>query len=277
MRQLSVRLLLISCVSVCMTEGFGMLMPSAVFAGGVNTMSRFFAANDASYSGGRGLITLGGISGMFLYPTSGTLRESQLTVQYCVAIENAKDGTLVEHTAMLAYGLTDWIEIGALGRISDEPAPTPNIAASGPLFRVRVLKDLEWWPELSVGGIFREGNENLAKQTIFVAASKAVQIDADGFLRTFRLHGGFQQFWQDVRVNPGKPAKSASIGYLGGELEFPQHLYLVAEGSNNDVLPHIPFAIGLQWRHPAGYGLSLAGIQTGTEQGLYVGIGIAFR
>lgn len=90
-------------------------------------------------------------------------------------------------------------------------------------------------------------------------------------------HGGFQQFWQDVRVNERKPSTSASLVYLGSELEFSQHLYLVAEVSNNDVLPQIPFAVGLQWRHPEGYGLSLAGIQTGTAHGLYVGIGIAFR
>ena len=177
---------------------------------------------------------------------------------------------------MVAYGITDWLEIGALGRVHDVPA-APNIAASGPLLRIRVLKELGSWPELSIGGIFQEGNENLTRQTIFIAASKAVQIDADGFLHSFRLHGGFRQFWQDVRVNEQQPSKSASIGYVGGELEFPQHLYLAAEISNNDSFPHIPFAVGLQWRHPQGYGLSLAGIQTGTEQGLYVGIGIDFR
>ena len=66
-------------------------------------------------------------------------------------------------------------------------------------------------------------------------------------------------------------------GYIGGELEFPQYLYLAAEVSNKDAFPHIPFAVGLQWRHPQGDGLSLAGIQTGTEQALCVGIGIAFR
>jgi hypothetical protein len=251
-------------------------MPSPVFAASANIMSAIFAADDVSYTGGRGLITLEGISGLFLNPTSGTLRQSQLTLQYCAAIEDATDGTLVEHTAMVAYGITDWLEIGALGRVHDVPA-APNIAASGPLLRIRVLKDLGWLPELSMGGMFQEGNENLTRQTIFIAASKAVQIDADGFLRTFRLHGGFRQFWQDVRVNEQQPSKSASIGYIGGEIEFPQHLYLAAEISNNDAFPHIPFAVGLQWRHPKGYGLSLAGIQSGENGGLYVGIGIPFQ
>src|SRR5215510_10421963 len=123
MRQLTVRLLLLSCVSVCITQRFGALTPSAVFADSASTMSGLFAASDTSYSGGRGLITLLGISGMFLYPTSGTLRKSQLTLQYCAAIEDVKDGTLVQHTAMVSYGITDWIEIGALGRISDQPGP----------------------------------------------------------------------------------------------------------------------------------------------------------
>jgi hypothetical protein len=226
--------------------------------------------------GGRGLITIEGISGLFLNPTSGTLRTHQLTLQYCAGLEDASVDKLVKHVAMVAYGITDWIEIGALGRIDDEP-DAPNTAAFGPLFRVRILKALGSWPELSIGGMFQEGNENLTRQTLFLAASKAVQIDADGIFRSFRFHGGFRQFWQEVRVDVQQPSKSASLGYIGGELEFPYHLYLAAEISNNDSFPHIPFAVGLQWRHPKGYGLSLAGLQSGTKAELFVGIGIPFQ
>jgi hypothetical protein len=251
-------------------------MPSPVFAASANIMSAIFAADDVSYTGGRGLITLEGISGLFLNPTSGTLGTHHLTLQYCVSIEEASVAKLVKHTAMVAYGITDWIEIGALGRVNDEP-DAPNTAALGPLFRIRVLKALGWWPELSIGGMFQEGNENITRQTIFIAASKGVQIDADGIFRSFRLHSGFRQFWQDVRVSEQQPSKSASLGYIGGELEFPQHLYLVAEISNDNGVPHIPFAVGLQWRHPKGYGLSLAGIQNGTKEELFVGIGIPFQ
>jgi hypothetical protein len=276
MHQLSIRLLLLGCCWIWITQGLGALAPSPVFADSANLMSALFAANDASYAGGRGLVTIEGISGLFLNPTSGTLHKGQLTLQYCVSLEDASFDKLVKHVPMVAYGITDWLEIGALGRINDM-AEMPNTAAFGPLVRIRVLKDLGAWPELSFGGVFREGNENVTSQTIFIAASKAVPIDADGFLRRFRVHAGFRQLWQDVRINEQKPSQSASLGYIGGELEFPQHLYLVAEISNNDSFPHIPFAVGLQWRHPKGYGLSLAGLQSGTKEELFVGIGIDFR
>ena len=145
MCQRIMRLLLLSCVSVCIPQVVGALTPSPVFADSANIMSGIFAADDVPYAGGRGLITLEGISGIFLNPTSGTLRKSQLTLQYCASIEDAADGTLVEHTAMVAYGITDWIEIVALGRINDEP-DAPNTAAFGPLLRIRVLKDRDGSP-----------------------------------------------------------------------------------------------------------------------------------
>src|SRR5688572_26767682 len=47
---------------------------------------RLFADDEEGYEGGRGLITLEGISGMFLNPTSGTLPARSLTAQYCVGI-----------------------------------------------------------------------------------------------------------------------------------------------------------------------------------------------
>ena len=50
--------------------------------------------------------------------------------------------------------MTDWLEIGALGRINDE-LDAPNVVAFGPLLRIRVLKELASWPELSIGRIAR--------------------------------------------------------------------------------------------------------------------------
>jgi hypothetical protein len=276
MFQHTLRLLLLSWYAVGIAQGADGLGHTVVFADDTNRRSILFATNNGSYTGGRGLITLEGISGIFLNPTSGTLRQGQLTLQYCVSFEDASVAELVKHTEMIAYGMTDWLEVGAIGRVNDE-ANAPNTAAFGPLFRIRVLKESGSWPELSIGGVFQEGNENITRQTMFIAVSKAVPADPDGVFRGFRLHGGFRQFWQDVPVDAPQPSKSASLGYIGGEIEFPQYLYLVAEISNNDSFPHIPFAVGLQWRHPKGYGLSLAGLQTGAKEELFVGIGIPFQ
>ena len=128
MRQLAVRLLLLSCFSLHTTQGSGALTPSAAFADDASLISSLFAANDASYSGGRGLITLEGVSGMFLNPTSGTLSQGEFTGQYCAARLDAKDGIEVQHTPMVAYGVTDWLEIGAFGSISERA--TSGISAT---------------------------------------------------------------------------------------------------------------------------------------------------
>lgn len=42
---------------------------------------KFFANNDGAYSGGRGLITASGPTGMFLNPTSGTLTKGVISAQ----------------------------------------------------------------------------------------------------------------------------------------------------------------------------------------------------
>src|SRR5262249_21848687 len=144
----------------------------------------------------------------------------------------------------------------------------------GPWLRLRIIKDERWWPEFSVGGIVREGNKHLRRETIFLAGSKGFPI-ASELLREVRLHAGFRQFWQARDVNPG----DASIVYAGGELALPKYLFALAEISNrSDAFPHTPFAFGLQARIPEGYGFSLAGIQSGNDDGIgvYIGIGVNF-
>ena len=96
---------------------------------------------------------------------------------------------------------------------------------------------------------------------------------ANGFFRTFRLHGGFRQLWQDPRVN----VRDATVGYIGGELQLPQYLYVVGEVSNKgEIFPRTPFAVGIQMRRPGGFGLTLGAVQSGDEQSIsfYAGIGI---
>lgn len=233
------------------------------------------AQEDAAYTGGRGLITFEGAAGMFINPTSGTLPKGQLTPQYCILVFEQHDTTVVWHQAMVAFGVTDWLEVGAIGVIEDFDSDQ-SVAAGGPLLRVRLLQDQAWQPELSVGGILREGDEHLTRRTIFAAASKRFPIDPQGIVRAVRLHAGVRQYWQDPDVNKG----SAALGYFGVELELPRGIFLVGEVSTkNDAIEHIPFAVGVQVRRPDGFGFTLAVMQTGNQDGVgaYVGIGISFQ
>jgi hypothetical protein len=233
---------------------------------------RFLGEDWEGYEGGRGLITLEGVSGMFLNPTSGTLPARSLTAQYCIAILERNEHTDYQHTAMVSYGVTDWFELGALGRITD-PTGDPAIGAGGPLGRIRLLRDRAWIPELSVGGMWRTGNERLDRITFFVAASKHIAFEENSFgLGGVRVHGGFRQIWQDSDVNEA----NGSIFYGGAEVEFPYDIWLVGEISNKtDVFDHQPYAFGLQWRPTQVLGLSVAGTQTGGDDqiSLYIGIG----
>lgn len=231
-----------------------------------------FADNGPVYVGGQGLVTLEGVTGMFLNPTSGTLPSGQLTVQYCAAIRQQNDRNVIWNQPMVAYGITDWLQLGAFAVIND--AASVTTAAGGPWLRVRVIKDEEWWPELSVGGIIREGNSHLRRETVFLAGSKGFPINYT-LLHEVRLHTGFRQLWQDSDVNPA----DGSIVYVGGELGLPKNLYAIAEISNRSaVYAHTPYAFGLQARLPQGFGFSLAGIQSGNDQGIgvYIGIGVNF-
>lgn len=251
----------------------------AVFAALVFAIAAPASAQEVAldeYTGGRGLITLEGVSGMFLNPTSGTLPEGTLTAQYCVAILRQNDDEEIQHTAMVSYGVTEWLEVGGLGRVSDLDNVDHDVAAGGPLVRVRLLRDEGWMPEFSVGGYSRMGYDTLERYTLFAAASKYFAIDPEGVIRGVRVHAGFRQFWQDSDVSEA----NGSIPYIGGEIALPGDLYLVSEvSSKDDVFNYTPFSAGVQWRPSPNFGFSLAAVQTGSEDRLspYIGIGISFE
>lgn len=234
------------------------------------------ASNHEGYVGGRGLITLEGVSGMFLNPTSGTLGKGQFVAQYCAGVLRQNSDYEIQHTAMFAYGVTDWLEVGGFFRVSELDNDHQDVGAGGPLIRIRLLKEDGWIPEVSVGGMSRNGFEALTKHTIFVAASKRFVIDEDGFLKSVRTHVGFRQIWQDSDVNEA----NGSIIYTGIDVEVPFDIYIVSEVSNkDDVFNHTPFSIGLQWRPTRVIGLSIAGVQSGGEDNLslFAGIGITLE
>src|SRR3546814_811364 len=115
-------------------------------------LSRDSADRDAGYSGGRGLITYFGQTGLFLNPTSGTAYAGDLSLQSCALIFDAAGETVVSHAVLATYGVTDWLEVGLLGLgVYGTPDVSPGStrftgahdtmgAAQGNV-RVRLLKD----------------------------------------------------------------------------------------------------------------------------------------
>ncbi len=230
---------------------------------------------DPPYEAGRGLITLEGPSGMFINPTSATLPRGAFTLQYCVFFPNS-DTEVVGHGALMAYGITDWLELGAIGNYIDA-ANDREFGLGGPMVRIRLTKDEGWMPQISIGAYGKYGTLILNQTTAFLAAYKRIPIDENGFVKALGLHVGGRVSWYDSVA-----AESNSvIGYFGGELQLPLRLYLVGEISTEGKGPagrldRIPYAFGVQWRAGA-INISTAMIQNGSESelGFYFGIGTA--
>lgn len=231
------------------------------------------------YHASRGLITLQGPSGMFINPTSATLPQGKFTMQYCLFFPN-RDTDVVGHGTLLAYGITDWLEIGAVGNLIDLNAGADKeVAVGGPMMRVRLLRDKEWWPEISVGGFVKWGTNAINSSTAFVAASKRIPIDPDGFFKSIVVQTGFRHTWFDQPQGTFRTEDSRR-GYGGLELELPYRFYVIGEWTqkDNDTDRRNPFAYGLQCRLP-GVALTCALLQDGGQHeriGIYSGIGISF-
>jgi hypothetical protein len=261
-----------------------------------NSIQLFASNNDTGYSGGRGLITASGPTGMFLNPTSGTLARGSISAQaFGSTIKPLSDlptggqDQFGYYNGLLGYGITDWFEVGGLIQVVDRSnnADQQTVAAGGGYARMRVLKDQGIFPEVSVGGMFFEGNEMLDRRTLFTALSKRVDISDTGVVRGFRLHLGGRYYWQKDASELGfknwralaQRGDSAAVGYLGAEVELPKHLFLVGEIQSRETGDQQqPFSFGLQFRHPEGFGLSLALLRPGLQQAMtaYIGIGINF-
>ncbi|MGI8604509.1 MAG: hypothetical protein ACR2OZ_16175 [Verrucomicrobiales bacterium] len=225
----------------------------------------------APYEAGRGLITLEGPTGMFINPTSATLPQGAFTAQYCFFLpENDSDPW--GHGGLLAYGVTDWLEVGAIGNyISLDEGEDP--IAGGPFARVRLLKDEGWIPQLSIGAYSEFGDTALERYGVFAAWYKRIPIDEDGFIKSIGFHGGLRQTWHE------SPVEDVFNTYSGIEIQLPFRLYLVGEVAlrDHDAQAETPYAFGVQWR-AAGVNISVAGIQNGNvdDPAFYFGIGTAW-
>ncbi|MBI4400729.1 MAG: hypothetical protein HY581_03765 [Nitrospirae bacterium] len=285
-------------IALAFGTGVGCWLPSSALAAEAAsaTTPTLFASNDGPYTGGRGLITASGPTGMFLNPTSGTLTKGSITAQVfgtvikpISALPNAGKDQFSYYNGLASYGVTDWLEVGGLAQLADRSNNNDqqSVMAGGGFARVRVLKDQGWVPELSFGGMFFEGNELLDRRTLFLATSKRVAISDNGPIRGFRLHLGGRHFWQKDRTELTfrnwqflrQRGDEDTVGYVGGELEFPKNIFLVSEVQTKETGDQrVPFSVGLQLRHPDGFGLSVALLRPGLQEGMtaYIGIGINF-
>ena len=244
----------------------------------------------------RGLITLEGPSGMFINPTSATLPQGRIILNYCVFVPTLPEGVgLVGHGILLSYGVRDWLEVGFIGNLLDlsvdqhtttttgkriiAPATEDTFVFGGPEIRIRLLRDLsnEWWPEVSIGTYFHLGTPGGPLNTsngynVFLAASKTVPICEHGFLKSITIQGGFcTQFLQSDAADAVGESTSER-GYGGIEVQLPWHFYAIGEVTSHDGHldhdlhgnAHFPWAAGLQWRGD-DFGCSIAALQNGGE------------
>ena len=285
----------LAAVAVIVTVGMGASVGFAQTS--ESGTPKLFANNDGAYNGGRGLITASGPTGMFLNPTSGTMQKGDISAQVFGSVikplsTSATGGQdqFAYYNGLLGYGVTDWLEVGGLVQVADRSNGNSqqSVMAGGGYARVRVIKDQGLFPELSIGGMFFEGNEILDRQTLFLAMSKRVEISDTGFLRGFRLHLGGRHYWQKDHTELSfktwtalsQRGDESTVGYAGTELELPKHLFLVGEIQSRETGDQRqPYSFGLQFRHPEGFGLSVALLRPGLQEGMtaYIGIGINFH
>jgi len=233
------------------------------------------AQMELSQSSGHGNITLEGPTGMFLNPTSGIARSKELIVQYCAAILEAGNDNIIGHNAIVSYGFMDRFELGMVGQILDldNAGDDTTRSGGGPYARLKILREERLLPEFTVGGILILGDDAVEKDTIFFAASKGLGLRRKGLPFDFRMHAGVRKW----RVQVGEDSE---VAFFGGEIALPKNIYIVSEVSTEpDGATKTPYSIGMQFRHPEGYGFSLAAIQPGTqdELGIFIGIGVNFN
>ncbi|MEZ5324082.1 MAG: hypothetical protein R3F19_03360 [Verrucomicrobiales bacterium] len=224
-----------------------------------------------SFEAGRGLLTLEGPSGMFINPTSATLPRNTFTLQYCFFLpQNNSD--VVGHGLLAAYGVTDWLELGAYGNYIDiNDGVDDELTGAGPFARVRLIEPDGFIPQVSIGAYSRFSSDDALPQKIgaFAAAYTRVPIDEAGFLKSVGFHYGVRNVWLDG-------ADDTFNGFIGAELQFPYRFYVVGEVStkDDDTQSEVPYSFGVQWR-AAGVNISVAGIQDGNldDPGFYFGIG----
>jgi len=223
---------------------------------------------------GPGLITLELATGHFLNPTAGQQPKDGFSPQYCGLILDSGETYSFWQGFLAVYGLTDWLEVGAHGLIQS-PDPGSQSESFGPQFRLRLWKGRGLSPQVAVGGVFLF--DDVERQTVYGALSKTFRFPEDlKVVRSVGVNAGLRQFWLEDGVDGDV---DDLVGFAGLELELPRHVYVVGETSTEpEAALHQPYSLGLQVRHPDGFGFSLAYLQPGGAEGtsVLIGVGINF-
>ena len=264
---------------------------TAIALAGALSVSGSFAGSEFSYDSkegpiveipvsareSRGLVTLEGPSGMFLNPTSATLPQGTFASGYCFVLTN-QDTDILGHHMFFSYGVRDWLELGVVADMFNlnssggvrEGIPEGSYGTGGPMARVRLLRDRESWPEISVGAYSKWGTDKFDSSNVYVALSKTVPIDEKGFLKAVTFQGGFRESWLEA------PDRNTNRFYGGVEMQLPHNFYLIGEvtqfAKKKDQFT--PWAGGIQWRGRR-FGLTAAIVQSGDDDppSIYLGIG----
>ena len=210
---------------------------------------------------------------MFLNPTSATLPQGVLAYGYCFILTN-QETDILGHVMYMSYGVRDWLELGVVAnmvnfRINDE-LPEGSYGTGGPMARIRLVRDRDCWPEISLGAYAKFGTDHFDSKNVFLAASKTVPIDEKGFLKTITFQGGFRESWIE------DPDRNTNRFYGGLEVQLPGNLYLIGEvtqfASRKDEF--MPWAAGIQWRGRK-FGITAAIVQSGDDDppSIYLGVG----
>ena len=174
------------------------------------------------------------------------------------------------HGTMFAYGVTDWLEIGALTLfLADSPAGGTDFAA-GPLARVRLLKQDGLIPQVSIGGYSHFGAKSIRDAGAFAALTERFEVHDNPVLKSVAVHAGVRQNWTD--------SSDSFRGYFGLEFQLPARIYLIGEvATQAHGESSVPYAAGLQWR-AGGINVSAAVLEPGDggKVGFWFGIGTAF-
>lgn len=225
----------------------------------------------------RGLVTLEGPSGMFLNPTSATLPHGTFAGGYCFVLTN-QDTDILGHHMFFSYGVRDWLELGVVADIFnldtsgvEDSLTAGSYGTGGPMARVRLLRDRECWPEVSVGAYSKFGTDNFDSSNVYVALSKTVPIDEKGVLKTVTFQGGFRESWLEA------PDRNTNRFYGGIEVQLPGNFYIIGEVSQfaKRKDEFTPWAAGIQWRGRR-FGVTGAIVQSGDDDppSIYLGIGL---
>ncbi|MEW6708616.1 MAG: hypothetical protein AB1403_02245 [Candidatus Riflebacteria bacterium] len=240
----------------------------------------FAAGNPAS----RGVITIDGVPGMFINPTSGTLQKGEISLHACISDQDWVGDDSYWKGIFLGYGVSDRFELGFSHSGFDNRTDDKAVDASGPAFRYRFLdEDVSGW-EGSIGAYHRPGTKYVARTGGNIAFSK--KIGEAGLNKEIRLHLGARTFKQDgwwigkwLGAKKNSLANdSASLVYGGIEVQLQKNLYAIGEvSSTGGYYIKTPWAVGLQYKS-GGFGCSLGAVQPGYagHPGYFFGIGINF-